>query len=60
MIDLKANPFYLDWDGIVQAFADTFGKNVGTVRNLFDLCSISFAISIGHLFSDSMKRLSVI
>lgn len=41
-------------DGIVQALADTFGKSVGTVKNLFDLCNISFAVSIslivqGHL-----------
>lgn len=38
-------------DGIVQAIADTIGKNVGFTKNCFDLFNICITVTIGLVFA---------
>lgn len=46
-------------DGVVQVIADTSGKGVGFVKNIFDLCNISFTILISLVVKSHLVGIGI-
>lgn len=46
-------------DGVVQAIADATGKGVGFIKNIFDLCNISFTVLISLLIKNHLVGIGI-
>ena len=46
-------------DGIVQALADIFGANTGTVKNIFDISCVALTAILSLIFTQSIIGIGI-